>query len=33
MGEKNRDVAARLRPALAGFEPYDPAFSPCRVNL
>ena len=27
------DVAARLRPALRGFEPYDPAFSPCRVNL
>ena len=33
MGEKNLDLAARLRPALAGFEPYDPAFSPCRVNL
>lgn len=27
------DAAARLRPALAGFEPYDPAFTPCRVNL
>ena len=23
----------RVRPALAGFEPYDPAFSPCEVNL
>ena len=33
MGEKNLDVAARLRPALRSFEPYDPAFSPCRVNL
>ena len=33
MAEKNLDVAARLRPALAGFEPYDPAFTPCRVNL
>ena len=33
MAEKNLDLAARLRPALAGFEPYDPAFSPCRVNL
>ncbi len=28
-----QDVAARVRPALAGFEPYDPAFSPCEVNL
>lgn len=27
------DVSARVRPALAGFEPYDPAFTPCRVNL
>lgn len=27
------DVSDRLRPALRGFEPYDPAFSPCRVNL
>lgn len=27
------DVSARVRPALAGFEPYDPAFSPCEVNL
>lgn len=33
MGKKNLDVAARLRPALRSFEPYDPAFSPCRVNL
>ena len=33
MAEKNLGVAARLRPALAGFEPYDPAFTPCRVNL
>lgn len=27
------DVQARVRPALAGFDPYDPAFSPCDVNL
>lgn len=27
------DVDVRVRPALAGFEPYDPAFSPCDVNL
>lgn len=27
------DINARVRPALAGFEPYDPAFSPCDVNL
>lgn len=27
------DMNARVRPALAGFEPYDPAFSPCDVNL
>ncbi len=27
------DVDVRVRPALAGFEPYDPAFSPCKVNL
>ena len=27
------DVTDRLRPALRSFEPYDPAFSPCRVNL
>lgn len=33
MAEKNLDVAARLRPALRGFEPYDPRFSPVRVNL
>lgn len=36
MVEKNiepLDLAGRLRPALAGFEPYDPAFTPCRVNL
>ena len=26
-------VARRVRPALADFEPYDPAFSPCEVNL
>ena len=37
-GEKDRaaaalNVSARMRPALAGFEPYDPAFTPCRVNL
>ena len=28
MAEKNLDLAARLRPALAGFEPYDPARGP-----
>lgn len=33
MGERNPDVTTRLRPALRDFEPYDPAFSPCRVNL
>lgn len=40
MGEKNisqevtpLDVSGHLRPALAGFEPYDPAFTPCRINL
>lgn len=33
MAEKNLDVAARLRPALRGFEPYDPRFSPVRVNI
>lgn len=27
------DVNTRVRPALAGFTPYDPAFSPCEVNL
>lgn len=27
------NAGARVRPALAGFEPYDPAFSPCEVNL
>ena len=27
------DVSSRVRPSLAGFEPYDPAFSPCEVNL
>ena len=27
------DAAARTRETLRGFEPYDPAFSPCRVNL
>ena len=27
------DVARRVRPALAGFEPYDPAFAPCKINL
>ncbi len=26
-------VRERLRPQLRSFEPYDPAFSPCRVNL
>ena len=27
------DVTGHVRPALAGFEPYDPAFTPCRINL
>jgi len=27
------DVKDRVRPALSGFEPYDPAFSPTEVNL
>ena len=27
------DVSRRVRPALAGFEPYDPAFTPCAINL
>ena len=29
----SRNIADRVRPALAGFEPYDPAFSPCEINL
>ena len=33
MAKKCLDVTARLRPALRGFEPYDPRFSPVRVNL
>ena len=38
VGEKDQraaalDASARMRSALAGFEPYDPAFTPCRVNL
>lgn len=32
-GEKGRGLAGRVRPSLASFEPYDPAFTPCRVNL
>lgn len=27
------DLTDRVRPALVGFEPYDPAFTPCEVNL
>ena len=27
------DLSKRVRPALVGFEPYDPAFTPCEVNL
>lgn len=27
------DAVSRARKALRGFEPYDPAFTPCRVNL
>ena len=27
------DAFARVRPALVSFEPYDPAFTPCEVNL
>ena len=33
MRERNLDAAARLRPALRSFEPYDPRFSPVRVTL
>lgn len=29
----NLNVEALVRPELAGFEPYDPAFTPCDVNL
>ena len=32
-GAPTFDAASRARAALAGFEPYDPAFTPCRVNL
>ena len=32
-GRTRLDMDARVRPALAGFEPYDPAFTPCEVNL
>ena len=28
-----RTIDERVRPALRGFEPYDPAFTPCAVNL
>lgn len=27
------NLTNRVRPALVGFEPYDPAFTPCEVNL
>lgn len=27
------DIKTRVRPVLADFKPYDPAFSPCEVNL
>lgn len=27
------DIANRVRASLASFEPYDPAFTPCRINL
>ncbi|MDO4428977.1 MAG: histidinol-phosphate transaminase [Atopobiaceae bacterium] len=33
MAKKCLDATARLRPALRTFEPYDPRFSPVRVNL
>ena len=33
MDRRSLDVTALLRPALRGFEPYDPRFSPVRVNL
>lgn len=33
MAEKSLDARARLRPALRDFQPYDPRFSPVRVNL
>lgn len=29
----SQTINERVRPALAGFEPYDPAFSPCDINL
>ncbi len=29
----SQTISERVRPALAGFEPYDPAFSPCNINL
>lgn len=31
--EQTFDASELVRPALAGFEPYDPAFTPCEVNL
>ena len=31
--EATFDARLRTRDALRGFEPYDPAFTPCRVNL
>ena len=33
MATSDLDVTSRVRPALAGFEPYDPAFAPSRINL
>lgn len=27
------DITKRVRASLAAFEPYDPAFTPCRINL
>lgn len=33
MARECLDATARLRPALRAFEPYDPRFSPVRVNL
>lgn len=29
----SQDIVRRARTALQGFDPYDPAFTPCRINL
>ena len=33
MNATSLDIERRVRPALVGFEPYDPAFTPSRINL